>query len=100
MASAASAPARRALAMSSPSWSRWLSCGITFSQVVPTAYGSGRTACHAPAGLLEVEDALRIAAAHRFALSGGERVHPGEAALHVADIVRVVGAVHDPVGTA
>src|SRR5260221_5963488 len=49
---------------------------------------------------LELEDPHRVAAAHRLALRLRQRVDAAEAAFHVADIVRVVRAVHHLVGAA
>src|SRR5258708_31157536 len=48
----------------------------------------------------QTEDALRVAAAHGVALTGRQGVDAGETAFHVADVVRVIGAVHDVVGAA
>ena len=44
---------------------------------------------------LKPEDPHRVAAAHGVALRRRQRIHAREAALHVADVVRVVGAVED-----
>src|SRR5579883_368199 len=62
-----------------------------------SAPGAGRAR---RARLLQFEDALGVGAAHRRRRPLGQGVDAREAARHVADIVRVVGAVHDLVGAA
>src|SRR5216684_4376095 len=101
-ASAASAPARRALATRA-SRRAWASVGGGMTgSLWRHANGEdiyGRADGRWPPAS-QTEDALRVAAAHGVALERRQGIDAGETAFHVADVMRVVGPVHDVVGAA